>query len=91
MSINAKHRRTLEELFVHPVSMNIEFSKVVALFDDLGAVVSETKKNHVKVKLNGQEMTFSRPHHKNIDDKHEILAIRDFLKKVGATPDAEER
>ncbi len=43
MSIDAKHRRTLEELFAHPISMNIDFWKVANLFKDLGAEVEETK------------------------------------------------
>ena len=89
MSIDAKHRRTLEELFGHPISMNIDFWKVANLFKDLGAEVDETKKDHLKVKLNGQEMSFPIPHKKNIDSKHEVVAIRDFLKQAGVTPESE--
>ena len=87
MQIDAKHRRTLEELFAHPISMNIDFWKVVNLFEDLGADVEDTKKDHVKVKLNGVEASFPRPHKKNIDSKHGIVAIRDFLKQAGVTPE----
>lgn len=89
MSIDAKHRRTLEELFAHPISMNIDFWKVANLFKDLGAEVEETKKDHLEVKLNGQEMSFPIPHKKNIDSKHEVVAIRDFLKQAGVTPESE--
>ncbi len=85
--IDAKHRRTLEELFAHPISMNIDFWKVVNLFQDLGAEVKDTKKDHVKVKQNEVEASFPRPHKKNIDSKHEVVAIRGFLKKAGVTPD----
>lgn len=89
MSIDAKHRRTLQELFAHPISMNIDFWKVENLFDDLGAEVDETGKGNLKVKLNGQEMSFPIPHKKNIDSKHEVVAIRDFLKSAGVTPESE--
>lgn len=89
MSIDAKHRRTLEELFAHPISMNIDFWKVVNLFKDLGGKVDETKKDHLKVKLHGQEMSFPIPHKKNIDNKHEVVAIRDFLEQAGVTPESE--
>ena len=85
--IDAKHRRTLEELFAHPISMNIDFWKVVNLFEDLGADVENTKSDRVKVKLNDVEHTFHRPHKKNIDSKDEVLAIRDFLKEAGVTPE----
>ena len=89
MSIDAKHRRTLQELFAHPISMNIDFWKVEDLFDDLGAEIDETGKGNLKVKLNGQEMSFPIPHKKNIDSKHEVVAIRDFLKSAGVTPESE--
>jgi hypothetical protein len=61
MSIDAKHRRTLEELFAHPISMNIDFWKVENLFEDLGAEMDETGSGNLKVKLNGQEMSFPIP------------------------------
>ena len=89
MSIDAKHRRTLQELFAHPISMNIDFWKVENLFDDLGAEIDETGKGNLKVKLNGQEMSFPIPHKKNIDSKHEVVTIRDFLKSAGVTPESE--
>ncbi len=89
MSIDGKHRRTLQELFAHPISMNIDFWKVANLFEDLGAEIDETGKGNLKVKLNGQEMSFPIPHKKNIDSKHEVVAIRDFLKSAGVTPESE--
>jgi hypothetical protein len=89
MSIDAKHRRTLQELFAHPISMNIDFWKVESMFEDLGAGMDETGKGNLKVKLNGQEASFPIPHKKNIDDKHEVVAIRDFLKSAGVTPESE--
>ena len=86
LKIDGKHRRTFEELFAHPISMNIDFWKVVNLFEDLGAEVLDSKAG-VKVKLNGVERRFSQPHKKNIDSKDEVLAIRDFLKEAGVTPE----
>jgi hypothetical protein len=90
MSIDGKHRRTLQELFAHPISMNIDFWKVANLFEDLGAEIDETGKGHLKVKLNGQEMSFPIPHKKNIDSKHEVVAIRDFLESAGVTPESQD-
>jgi hypothetical protein len=90
MSIDGKHRRTLQELFAHPISMNIDFWKVANLSEDLGAEIDETGKGHLKVKLNGQEMSFPIPHKKNIDSKHEVVAIRDFLESAGVTPESQD-
>ncbi len=87
MSLHHKSQKTLDALFAHPISMNIEYSKVVHMFEELGAEVEETKKNHLKVKLNGHEMTFAHPHHKNVDDKNQVVAIRDFLKECGISPE----
>lgn len=89
MSIDAKHRRTLEELFAHPISMNIDFWKVENLFEDLGAEMDETGRGNLEVKLNGQEASFPIPKKKNIDDKHEVVAIRKFLQQAGVTPGTE--
>lgn len=89
MSIDAKHRRTLEELFAHPISMNIDFWKVENLFEDLGAEMDETGRGNLEVKLNGQEASFPIPKKKNIDDKHEVVAIRKFLQNAGVTPETE--
>jgi len=87
MSLHHKSQKTLAALFAHPISMNIDYGKVVHLFEELGADVEETKKHHLKVKLNGKEMTFAHPHHKNIDDKNQVVAIRDFLKECGVSPE----
>ena len=89
MEMNAKHRRTLQELFAHPLPTNIDFWKVIGLFQDLGAEVEESKSGKFTVRLNGVERSFHRPHKKNIDDKDEVVAIRDFLKQAGVTPSAE--
>jgi hypothetical protein len=69
--------------------MNIDFWKVENLFEDLVAEMDETGKGNLKVKLNGQEMSFPIPRKKKIDDKHEVVAIRDFLKSAGVTPESE--
>jgi hypothetical protein len=34
-------------------------------------------------------MSFPIAHKKNIDSKHEVVAIRDFLKQAGVTPESE--
>jgi hypothetical protein len=32
-------------------------------------------------------MTFAHPHHKNVDDKNQVVAMRDFLKDCGISPE----
>ena len=87
MQVSGKHRRTLEEIYAHPISSNINFKKVVGLFEDLGGEVTDTKQGHVKVKLAGNEMSFARPHEGNLQSSDEVLQIRAFLEQCGIKPD----
>ncbi len=68
---------TLKQIFAHPTSHNIHWRDVVHMFEGLGATCDETKKEHLKVKLNGHEMTFPIPKHSE---------IRRFLKACGCVP-----
>jgi hypothetical protein len=86
MSHHAEH--TLEQLFAHPTSHNIHWRDIVHMFQALGAETDETKKDHLKVKLAGKEMTFPIPKAGNhtLEDNHEIAAMRRFLKECGFGP-----
>lgn len=83
--LSRMHLRTLEQVFQHPISHNLEWREVVSLFKALGQVEQEHN-NHLKVTLNGETLTFSRPRHKDVDTEQEILDMRHFLEKVGITP-----
>ncbi len=84
--LNHKHRRTLDRLFSHPINVNIEWWQIEHLFEALGSNVTETSHDRIEVQLNGQEETFSRPKHANLEDKDEVMAIRHFLERAGVTP-----
>jgi hypothetical protein len=83
-----KDRTTLGEIFAHPVTHNLAWRDVVSLFEAVGGEVTDTHKDGVKVKLAGNERTFQRPHHKNIDSTDEIVAIKKFLEESGVTPES---
>ena len=76
----------MQEIFGHPISGNIEWRQVVSLFESLGANVTETSHSRIKVSLNGQERGFTRPHHKDVASKDEIMEIRHFLEAAGVAP-----
>jgi hypothetical protein len=82
------HENTLAQLFSHPTSHNIHWRDIVHMFEGLGATCEETKKDHLKVKLNGHEMSFPVPKHAGhtLDNDHEIADIRRFLKACGCAP-----
>ncbi len=80
--------QTLRQIFAHPTSHNIHWRDIVHMFEGHGATCEETKKDHLKVKLNGHEMSFAIPKagHHTLEDTHEIAEIRRFLKLCGVTP-----
>jgi len=82
-----KDNNTLEKLFSHPISMNIEWNEVKHLLETLGAEVETTHSNHVKVKLGDQVKTFTS-FHKMLGDKHEIKELQGMLEEAGHAPKA---
>ena len=46
-----RHRRTLEAIFAHPISANIQWRDIEALFIELGAEISEREGSRVAVVL----------------------------------------
>ena len=84
------HEHTLAQLFSHPTPHNIHWRDVVHKFEALGATCEETKKEHLKVKLKGHEMTFNVPHAHGhaLQDTHAISEIRKSLKLCGLAPQA---
>jgi len=85
--MSSHHTKTLAQLFAHPTSHNIHWRDVVKMLESLGATCTETKQDHLKVILNGHEMTFRIPHGSHaLESNHEIAAIRRFLKQCGVEP-----
>ncbi|MGZ4956132.1 MAG: type II toxin-antitoxin system HicA family toxin [Methylobacter sp.] len=81
-----KHQKTIEALFAHPVSGNIPWRDIEALFIELGAEVAEREGSRVLVRLFGERRVFHRPHPAPTTDKGAVASIRDWLKSHGVTP-----
>jgi len=80
-----KDTRTLEKLFSHPISMNIEWNEVKHMLETLGAEIETTNHSHVKIKLGDQVKTF-KTFHKMLEDKNEIIELQHMLKDQGFIP-----
>ncbi|MCK5719324.1 MAG: type II toxin-antitoxin system HicA family toxin [Thiomargarita sp.] len=76
----------MQKLFIHPVSANIKWSEIEALFVELGAEISEREGSRIGVKLFGDRRVFHRPHPSPNTDKGAIASIRDWLKTNGIKP-----
>lgn len=81
-----KHQRTLELIFARPVSGNIQWKDIEALFVELGAEISEREGSRVGVRLFNERRVFHRPHPSPNTDKGAIASIRAWLASNGVKP-----
>jgi len=81
-----KHQRTIELIYARPVSANLRWSDVEALFKELGAEISEREGSRIEVFLFGVVRVFHRPHPSPDTDKGALASIRKWLEENGVTP-----
>lgn len=81
-----KHLKTLEAIYSRPVSGNIPWSSIEALFKALGADISERAGSRVAVVLFGEVRVFHRPHPSPDTDKGAVASIRKWLEQNEVTP-----
>ena len=84
--MNAKQRTTLARLFDEPISANVPWRDVEALFRALGATISKGEGSRVRVELNGRRAVFHRPHPWPNTDKGALKSVRIFLENAGVQP-----
>mgnify|MGYP001187688274 FL=1 len=81
-----KHQKTLEAVFTRPVSANVQWHDIEALFVELGAEISEREGSRVAVVLFGEVRVFHRPHPSPSTDKGALASIRKWLEQHGVSP-----
>ena len=81
-----KHQRTLALIFARPTSANVQWRDIEAMFDELGAEVSEREGSRVAVVMYGEVRVFHRPHPSPNTDKGAVASIRKWLEQHGAEP-----
>ena len=81
-----KHQRKLAAIFVHPVSANLQWRDIEALFQELGAEISEREGSRVAVVLFNEVRVFHRPHPSPATDKGAVASIRKWLEQHGVAP-----
>lgn len=80
------HLKTLELIFSRPVSANVRWSDIEALFIELGAKITQREGSRVAVVLFGQVQVFHRPHPRPTTDKGAVAGIRKWLESNGVKP-----
>ena len=81
-----KHQRTLELIYSRPVSANVRWSDVEALFKALGAEIAEREGSRIEVFLFGVVRIFHRPHPSPDTDKGAVASIRRWLEENEVKP-----
>ena len=70
-----QHQRTLERIFSHPVSANIKWQDIEALFNFLGAELIEREGSRVEVFLFNEVRVYHRPHPRPDTDEGAIASV----------------
>jgi hypothetical protein len=83
--VNKKHHKTLEAIFEDPVKANIAWRDIEALFEELGAEISEGSGSRIRVALNDVRAVFHRPHPRPETKKGAVKSVRRFLIEAGVT------
>ena len=82
--LNSDHRGTVERIFRHPASGNIEWREVRSLLEALGAATEE-RDGQLEVTLGGETEVLHPPHGKDVD-KQMIVDLRRMLARAGIAP-----
>ena len=84
VKLTGHHRVTLEKIFEHPVSHNIQWHDVLSLLESV-ATVTEGHDARYKVTLGDETETFDAPRGHYIDEQT-VVDLRRMLKGAGITP-----
>jgi hypothetical protein len=82
--LDAHHRATVEKIFNHPVSHNIQWHDVLSLLEAVAAVTAEADGRY-RVTLGSETETFDAPRHHDIDEQ-QVVDLRRMLRAAGITP-----
>jgi hypothetical protein len=78
------HRVTLDKIFSHPLSGNVEWRQVLSLLAAVGTTTREPN-GKVKVELGGQTEVLRPPDGKDVD-RQLIVDLRRMLTNAGLEP-----
>jgi hypothetical protein len=85
MKLDSHHQATVEKIFGHPVSHNIEWHDVLSLLESVGAV-TRRHDGRLAVTLGGETQILDAPRGHNIDEQL-VVDLRRMLRGAGITAD----
>jgi hypothetical protein len=84
INLDAEHRNTLERIFSHPSSGNVEWRQVRTLLESAGTATEEHN-GKLKVTLGSETEVLQPPRGKDIDEQM-IVDLRRMLRRAGLAP-----
>ncbi|HLN42047.1 MAG TPA: hypothetical protein VK215_06320 [Acidimicrobiales bacterium] len=85
--LDAHHRATVEKIFSHPVSHNIQWHDVLSLLQKVASVTKEHEGRYT-VTLGAETETFDVPRRHDIDAQ-QVVDLRRMLRGAGIAPESE--
>jgi hypothetical protein len=82
--IDGHHLATVEKIFRHPVSHNIQWHDVLSLLRSV-ALVTEEHDGRYKVTLGPESETFDAPRQHDVDEQ-QVIDLRRMLRAAGFGP-----
>jgi hypothetical protein len=86
--LSSHHRDTVEKIFSHPASRNIEWRQVASLLETIGTVTQEHN-GKLKVTLGPETEVLPAPHGEDVDVQM-VVDLRRMLKQAGYGPESSQ-
>jgi hypothetical protein len=80
-ALSKSHRRTMDALFAHPLTHNLDWNDVLSLLNRLGTV-EHMPSNDISLRIGDDHQTLHAPHGKDLTTD-DVMALRHVLTRVG--------
>lgn len=84
--VNGYHRKTLEKVLSNPINGNIDRSRIESMLKAAGCRTVEGPGSSVTFEYSGRKMTLHRPHPGKEALRYRVLAVREFIERMGIKP-----
>ena len=86
LAVYGTHRKTLEKVLADPVNGNIEWARIESLLKAAGCKIVEGAGSSLTFEFSGRKMTLHRPHPGMEALRYRVLAVREFVERMGVKP-----
>lgn len=84
--MNGTQRKTLEKVLTDPVNESIEWARIESMLKAAGCRIVEGVGSSVTFEFGGRKMTLHRPHSGKEALRYRVLAVREFIERMGIQP-----